>query len=59
MTMEVVELFCPLSSDYIKYLNDPESLSINYDQWKDKKRRLEMKKNSGHKKNDYYLKYNY
>ncbi|MCQ6279083.1 hypothetical protein [Bacillus sp. EB600] len=48
------------SSDYIKYLNDPDCNGMNYDQWKDKKMRQELKKNSNKKKPFHgYSKYNY
>lgn len=61
--MEVVDIFYPLSSDYIKYLNDPDCNGMNYDQWKEKKMRQEMEKtnNSGNKKShsNGYQKYNY
>lgn len=56
-------MFYPLSSDYIKYLNDPDCGGINYDQWKERKRRqeLEKSKKGAAKKNHYngYPKYNY
>ncbi|MDP4103910.1 MAG: hypothetical protein Q8935_03060 [Bacillota bacterium] len=56
-------MFYPLSSDYIKYLNDPDCNGINYDQWKERKMRqeLEKSKKSSDKKNSFngYPKYNY
>jgi hypothetical protein len=61
--MEVVQLFYPLSSDYIKYLNDPGCYGMNYDQWKERKMRQELEKSKkcSNKKNQFngYSKYNY
>lgn len=34
----------PLSPDYIKYLNDTDSYSLTYDQWKDKKKNKSLLK---------------
>lgn len=56
-------MYFPLSSDYIKYLNDHEFTGINYDQWKDKKMRQDLekcKKNSKRNKHisTYYKYYN-
>jgi hypothetical protein len=63
ITMEVVHLFYPLSSEYIKYLNDPDCNGMTYDQWKERKMRQELEKNKkgSDKKNHYngYPKYDY
>lgn len=61
MTMEVVQLFFPLSTEYIKFLNDPDAHGMNYDQWKEKKLRQEMEKfnTSIGKKSHFNSKYNY
>lgn len=63
ITVEVVYLFYPLSSDYIKYLNDPDCNGINYDQWKERKMRQELEKSKkiSDKKNSFngYPKFNY
>ncbi|WML52733.1 hypothetical protein RCG17_25780 [Neobacillus sp. PS3-12] len=56
-------MFYPLSSEYIKYLNDPDCNGMTYDQWKERKMRQELEKNKkgSDKKNHYngYTKYNY
>lgn len=56
-------MFYPLSSEYIKYLNDPDCNGMNYDQWKERKMRQELEKNKkGSNKNNHYNgypKYNY
>ena len=58
--MEVVKLFFHFSSDYIKYLNDPDCNGMNYDQWKDKRMRQELAKgNKSNNKKSPYSKYNY
>lgn len=36
-------MFYPLSTDYIKYLNDPVCKGMNYDQWKEKMRKQRKK----------------
>lgn len=54
-------MFFSYSSDYIKFLNDPDCNKMNYDQWKDKKRRQELQrsKKSGRINNHFSSKYNY
>lgn len=49
-TMEVVDMFFQINNEYIKYLNDPERNGLNYDQWKERKKRQEAEKS---KKNHY------
>lgn len=39
-------LFYPLTLDYIRYLNDPNGYRLNYDQWKERKKRLEKEKSN-------------
>lgn len=54
-------MFFFYSSDYIKFLNDPDCNRMNYDQWKDKKMRQGLKKSkkNGGKINPFNSKYNY
>jgi hypothetical protein len=50
-TMEVIEVFYNMSSDYIKYLNDPNKNNMTYDQWKDKQARKKAEKDNSRNKN--------
>lgn len=49
-------MYYPLSSDYIKYLNDSSFRGLNYDQWKEKKMNEQLErdnKNAYRKKRAY------
>lgn len=39
-----MKLSTPLSMDYIKYLNAPDSYGMTYDQWKDKHAQQDIEK---------------
>lgn len=38
-------MFYPLSSEYIKYLNEPGTTGMTYDQWQYKKMQEKLKNN--------------
>jgi hypothetical protein len=43
--MEVMGLFFQMNNEYIQYLNDPDRKGMNYDQWKEKKKRQKSERN--------------
>ncbi|MGJ7923051.1 hypothetical protein [Neobacillus sp. LXY-4] len=46
-------MFFQMNSEYIQYLNDPYKNGMNYDQWKEQKKRQQSDKNKNTKTTKY------